>query len=396
MSAKLDIPPYVPAFPAMQPVSKLPSVGTTIFTVMTNRARELGAINLAQGFPDYDVPPKLKDLVAYHVAAGRNQYAPMIGVPELREQIALKLALTYGRMPDHDAEITITLGATEAIFSSIMALVHPGDDVILFDPSYDSYAPAVTLAGGRPMHIPLEAPHFHIDWQRVREAVTPKLRLIIVNTPHNPTGSVVAPQELDILAEILRPTQAYALFDEVYEHMIFDGARHASLFSHPELYQRGVSVFSFGKTMHATGWRVGYAVAPPAITTEIRRVHQFNTFSIANPLQHAIADFLKGSPEHSSRLSAFYQRKRDKFLESLQGSSFSWIPSPGTYFQLLDFSAISDATDVEFLETLLQAGVAAIPVSTFYASPVRMPVVRFCFAKSESTLEDAAERLCHL
>ena len=395
MSAILR-PPHVPAFPPMQPTSKLPNVGTTIFTVMTNRARELGAINLAQGFPDYDVPPKLKDLVAYHVAAGRNQYAPMIGVGELREQIALKLALSYGRMPDPETEITITLGATEAIFSAIMGLVHPGDEVILFDPSYDSYGPAVILAGGKPIHIPLDAPGFHIDWQRVREAVTPKLRLVIINTPHNPTGSVVAPEELDTLAEILRPTQAYVLMDEVYEHMIYDGARHASVCGHPELYERGISVFSFGKTMHATGWRVGYSVAPAAITKEIRRVHQFNTFSIATPLQHAIADFLKSSPEHNTGLAAFYQRKRDKFLDSLGGSSFSWTPSPGTYFQLLDFSAISDETDLEFTETLLKAGVAAIPVSPFYAVPPRLSVVRFCFAKSDSTLEDAAERLCHL
>lgn len=380
----------------MLPISKLPHVGTTIFTLMTNRARELGAINLAQGFPDYDVPPKLKDLVAYHVAAGRNQYAPMIGVSELREQIALKLALTYGRMPDHDSEITITLGATEAIFSTILALVHPGDEVILFDPAYDSYAPAVILAGGRPIHIPLEAPHFRIDWQRVCEAVTPKLRLIMINTPHNPTGSVLDPHELDVLADILRPTQAYVLMDEVYEHMVFDGAQHAGLLTHSELYDRGIAVFSFGKSMHATGWRVGYAVAPPQITQEIRRVHQFNTFSIATPLQFAIADFLKSSPEHNSGLTAFYQRKRDKFLECLRASSFSWIPAAGTYFQLLDFSAISDQTDVEFAETLLKAGVAGIPVSPFYAQPTRLSVIRFCFAKSESTLEDAAERLCHL
>lgn len=380
----------------MLPISKLPNVGTTIFTVMTNRARELGAINLAQGFPDYDVPPKLKDLVAYHVAAGRNQYAPMIGVGELREQIALKLALTYGRMPDHDSEITITLGATEAIFSSILALVHPGDEVILFDPAYDSYAPAVILAGGTPIHIPLEAPHFHIDWQRVCEAVTPKLRLILINTPHNPTGSVLDPHELDVLADILRPTQAYVLMDEVYEHMVFDGAQHAGLLTHSELYERGIAVFSFGKSMHATGWRVGYAVAPPQITREIRRVHQFNTFSIATPLQFAIADFLKSSPEHNGGLTAFYQRKRDKFLECLSGSSFSWIPSAGTFFQLLDFSAICEESDLEFAETLLKAGVAGIPVSPFYAQPPKLSVIRFCFAKSESTLEDAAERLCQL
>ncbi len=376
--------------------SKLPHVGTTIFTVMSHRARQLGAINLAQGFPDYDVPAKLKDRAAYHVAAGRNQYAPMTGVDELREQIALKLALTYGRMPDPESEITITLGATEAIFSAILALVHPGDEVILFDPSYDSYAPAVLLAGGRPIHIPLDPPHFHIDWQRVREAVTPKLRLIVVNTPHNPTGSMLDPRELDTLADIVRSTRAFVLMDEVYEHMVFDGARHASLLTNTELYERGIAVFSFGKSLHATGWRVGYAVAPPAITTEIRRVHQFNTFSIATPLQYAIADFLKNSPEHHSGLAAFYQRKRDKFLDGLGGSSFSWIPSAGTYFQLLDFSAISDESDTEFVETLLRAGVAAIPVSPFYAQPPRLSVVRLCFAKSESTLEDAAERLCLL
>lgn len=376
--------------------SKLPHVGTTIFTVMTNRARELGAINLAQGFPDYDPPAKLKDLVAYHVAAGRNQYASMSGVSELREQIALKLAVTYGRMPDHETEITVTLGATEAIFSSVLALVHAGDEVILFDPAYDSYAPAVLLAGGRPMRIPREPPHFHIDWQRVREAVTPNLRLVMINTPHNPTGSVLAPHELNVLAEILRSTQAYVLADEVYEHVIFDSAQHASLLAHEELYQRGIAVFSFGKTLHATGWRVGYAVAPPAFTREIRRVHQFNTFSIATPLQYAIADFLKSSPDHSRELAAFYQRKRDKFLESLRGSSFSWTPAAGTYFQLLDFSAIADETDMEFTERLLQAGVAVIPVSPFYATPPRLSVVRCCFAKSDSMLDDAAERLCKL
>jgi methionine aminotransferase len=241
--------------------SKLPHVGTTIFTVMTNRAKELGAINLAQGFPDYDVPDKLKELVAYHVAAGRNQYAPMTGVGELREQIALKLAADYGRMPDHETEITITLGATEAIFSTVMALVHPGEEVILFDPAYDSYAPAVLLAGGRPIHIPLQPPHFRIDWQRVREAVTPKLRLIMINTPHNPTGSVLDPRELDTLADIVRPTQAFVLMDEVYEHMVFDAARHASLLAHTELYERGIAVFPLVSPcmrpagVSATQWR---------------------------------------------------------------------------------------------------------------------------------------------
>jgi len=377
--------------------SKLPHVGTTIFTVMTNRARELGAINLAQGFPDYDAPAKLKDLLAYHVAAGHNQYAPMIGVAELREQIGLKLGASYGRMLDIENEITVTLGATEAIFSAVLGLVHPGEEVILFDPSYDSYAPAVILAGGRPIHIPLDPPKFQIDWDRVRQAISPRTRLVMINTPHNPVATVIPAPELNILAEILRGTDALVLSDEVYEHMIYDQARHASIVEHPELYERGVAVFSFGKTMHATGWRVGYAVAPPNITREIRRVHQFNTFSIAHPLQLAIADFLKQSPGHNAGLPAFYQAKRDRFLELLRNSSFSWTPAAGSYFQLLDFSAITQDNDVQFAETVLrQAGVASIPVSPFYVSPPKLTVLRFCFAKNDSTLEDAAERLCKL
>jgi methionine transaminase len=381
----------------MNPRSKLPHIGTTIFTVMTNRARELGAINLAQGFPDYDAPARLKDLVAYHVAAGHNQYAPMIGVAELREQISLKLGASYGRLLDSESEITITLGATEGIFSAVLALVHPGDEVILFDPSYDSYAPAVLLAGGRPIHIPLEPPRFHIDWQRVRQSVSPRTRLVMLNSPHNPTGTVAAASDLDVLAEILRPTQAFVLSDEVYEHMVFDETRHASIVAHPELYDRGVAVFSFGKTMHATGWRVGYTVAPAAITREIRRVHQFNTFSIAAPLQHAIADFLKKYPEHNAGLGEFYQRKRDRFLELLRNSSFSWTPSSGTYFQLLDYSAVAPQNDMEFADTLLrEAGVAAIPISPFYANAPKLSVLRFCFAKNDSTLEEAAERLCRV
>lgn len=377
--------------------SKLPHVGTTIFTVMTNRARELGAINLAQGFPDYDAPAKLKDLVAYHIAAGHNQYAPMIGVAELREQIALKLGAGYGRLVDAETEITITLGATEGIFSAVLALVHPGDEVIVFDPSYDSYGPAVLLAGGRPIHIPLEPPRFQIDWQRVREAVSVRTRLVILNTPHNPTATVASASDLDVLAELLRPTGAMVLSDEVYEHMIYDEAQHASIVAHPELYDRGVAVFSFGKTMHATGWRVGYTVASETITREIRRVHQFNTFSVAAPLQCAIADFLKRAPEHNSQLSAFYQRKRDRFLDSLRDSSFSWTPAAGTYFQLLDFGAVSRQSDVEFADTLLrEAGVASIPVSPFYCAPPQLSVLRFCFAKNDSTLEEAAERLCRI
>jgi methionine transaminase len=374
--------------------SKLPHVGTTIFTVMTNRARELGAINLAQGFPDYDPPEKLKELVAHHVAVGHNQYAPMIGLAELREQISLKLAASYGRRPDAESEVTIALGATEAIFSAIIALVHPGEDVILFDPSYDSYAPAVLLAGGRPIHIPMQPPRFSIDWQRVRDAVTPNLRMVMINSPNNPTGSVLSRADLDTLAEILRPTDAVVLSDEVYEHMVYDGAQHASILAHDELSPRGIAVFSFGKSMHATGWRVGYAIAPAELTREIRRVHQFNTFAIATPLQYAIADFLEQEPRHGATLSAFYQRKRDLFLSYLEGTKFTWTPSAGTYFQLLDYRAYSDASDTDFADLLLRkAGVASIPIAPFYAQPPRLSVVRFCFAKNDSTLEQAAERL---
>ena len=374
--------------------SKLPNVGTTIFTVMSSLAQEVGAINLAQGFPDYDPPERLKQLVEEHIRVGHNQYAHMAGVGELRQAIAEKLHRSYGRTVDPETEVTITLGATEALFSTIAALVHPGDDVILLDPSYDSYAPAVVLAGGRPIHVPMRPPAFKVDWAEVRAAVTPRLRMIVINTPHNPTGSIIEVSELEQFADVLERTNAFVLADEVYEHMVFDGAEHASILRDARLFERGIAVFSFGKTMHATGWRVGYAVAPAEITREIRRVHQFNTFSIAAPLQHAIADFLREVPEHSASLSAFYQRKRDLFLDALRGSRFTWTPSQGTYFQLVDYSAISSEPDVEFAKRLAREfGVAAIPVSVFYAEPPPLSVVRFCFAKNDATLEQAAERL---
>lgn len=374
--------------------SKLPHIGTTIFTVMTNRARELGAINLAQGFPDFDAPELLKDLLARFTMEGNNQYAPMIGERALREQIALKMAASHGCTPDPETQITITLGATEAIFSAVGALVHPGDDVILFDPSYDSYAPAVILAGGRPVHISTMPPRFRIDWDEVRRAITPRLRLIMINTPHNPVGSILRRDDLDRLAELLQSTDAMVMSDEVYEHMVYDGARHESVAAHPQLRERSVVSFSFGKTMHATGWRVGYAIAPPELTRELRRVHQFNTFSIATPLQLAIAEFLRLEPQHSNDLASFYQRKRDLFLDRLQGSGFTWLPCEGTYFQLLNFSGIADMSDVEFAEKLLtEVGVASIPVSPFYRVPPQLPVVRFCFAKKDATLEEAAARL---
>ncbi len=374
--------------------SKLPHIGTTIFTVVSQRAKELGAINLAQGFPDYDPPPRLREILAEQMQRGHHQYAPMAGAPELREQIAHKYRARYGLSCDAEREVTITLGATEGVFSAIQALVHTDEEVIILDPSYDSYAPAVLLAGGRPIHIPLQLPGFTIDWQKVRDALSGRTRLIIINSPHNPTGAVIGAADLDTLAALLRDTEVLVLSDEVYEHMVFDGAAHASVCGHPELLERSVAVYSFGKTLHATGWRVGYTIAHAPLTTEIRRVHQFNTFAIAHPVQIAIAQFLREHPGHSESLGAFYQGKRDFFLNALRDSRFSWRPSAGTFFQLLDFSAISSESDVDFAERLLrEAGVAAIPVSPFYAAPIRLSVVRFCIAKQDATLAAAAERL---
>jgi len=379
------------------PISKLPQVGTTIFTVMTQRAIETGAINLSQGFPNYDPPVRLKELLAKQVAAGNNQYAPMTGVQALREQIALKLQRSYGRRVDPESEVTITLGATEGIFSAILALVHPGDEVIIFDPSYDSYGPAILLAGGKPVPIPLQPPAFDIDWVRVAAALSPRTRMIVINSPHNPATGVLKSHDVEALAKLTRNTSIAVISDEVYEHMVFDGRRHLSLCAPPELAERTVCVFSFGKTLHATGWRVGYTVASPDLTREIRRVHQFNTFSIAAPLQHAIAEFLSEAPEHNDRLAAFYQSKRDYFLERLRGSRFKFVPTAGTFFQLLDYSNISDRQDVDFADTLInEAGVASIPLSPFYAEPPRLPYLRFCFAKNEETLAQAAERLAKL
>jgi methionine transaminase len=374
--------------------SKLPHVGTTIFTVMSQRAAELGAINLAQGFPDYDPPERLKALLAGKVAGGRNQYAPMAGDLHLRQQIARKFGRVHGIEPDPVREITITLGATEALFSAIQALVHPGDEVIVFDPAYDSYDPAVTLAGGRTVHLTLKVPDFSIDWEQVRDAINPRTRLIILNHPHNPTGAVCSAADLDALADCVAGTEVLILADEVYEHLTFDGRKPLSCAAHPRLKDRTLACFSFGKTMHATGWRVGYAIAPPELTTELCRVHQFNTFSIASPMQAAIGDFLQEEPDFSPGLSAFYERKRDYFLDAIAGSRFRYTKTPGTYFQLLDYSAIADCSDMEFAERLLvDVGVASIPLTPFCQTSSEWPVLRFCFAKNETTLSAAAERL---
>ncbi len=379
------------------PKSKLPDVGTTIFTVMSKLAEDCGAINLSQGFPDFQPPGELLDLVGHHLAAGRNQYPPMIGVASLREEIARKISSLYGIRPDPDTEITISSGGTEALFCAIHAVVRAGDEVIVFDPAYDSYAPAIRLAGGIPVHIPLLAPGFEPDWERVERSLNRRTRLVIINTPHNPTGTVLTREDLARLADLLAPHETFVLSDEVYEHIVFDARPHASVLANAELAPRSYAVFSFGKTYHATGWKVGYCIAPPALTTEFRRVHQFNTFTTTTPLQHALADYLARRPEHYLELSNFYQEKRDLFLRLMDGSRFALAPSAGTYFQLADYGAISDEPDVEFAKRLTtDHGVAVIPVSVFYDVPPEMRYIRFCFAKESSTLTEAAKRLSSL
>jgi methionine aminotransferase len=379
------------------PPSKLPRVGTTIFTVMSRLAQECGAINLSQGFPDFDPPPRLVDLVTESMRAGINQYAPMAGWPALLEAIGAKVLDHYGHALDAQASVTVTSGATEALFCAVQAVVRPGDEVILLEPAYDSYEPAVELAGGRAVRVPLRRPYFRVDWDRVRDAITPRTRLMIVNSPHNPTGAVFAPSDLDALEDVLRDSAALLLSDEVYEHIVFDGRAHLSLLARPALAARSFVVSSFGKTCHCTGWKVGYCVAPPALAAEFRKVHQFVQFAVAAPMQAALARFLVECPGHARELGAFYQRKRDRFLALLAATPLRAVPSAGTYFQLADYSAVSDLPDVEFARRLAHdAGVAAIPVSVFSAVPAAERVVRFCFAKNDATLDAAGERLSRL
>ena len=382
--------------------SKLPDVGTTIFTVMSRRARELGALNLGQGFPDYDIDPRIGELLAQAVREGHNQYAPMEGSTLLRQVIAAKLKATYDVQPDWETEITVTLGATEAIYSAIQAVVGAGDEVIVFDPAYDSYDPAIRLAGGRCVHIPLQPPMFAYDWGRVAASITPRTRLIIINSPHNPSCTAAKAADLDALATLIRDRDILVLSDEVYEHVMYDGRKHHSVLAHAELAARAFVVFSFGKTLHATGWRVGYCIAPPALTVELRRVHQFNTFTIATPLQQAIAQYLQEKPQVWSELSGFFQRKRDLLRAGLAGSAFELPPAQGTFFQLLDFTGLTATSraelgpqaDVRFAEQLLvEAGVATIPLSPFYVAPPPMPFVRLCVAKRDDTLSQAVTRL---
>ncbi len=381
--------------------SKLPQVGTTIFTVMSQLAVECNAVNLSQGFPSFDPPEALLQSISHYLHSGTNQYAPMPGVPVLRQAIADKTERLYGHRVDADTEVTICTGATEGLFSAIQALVRPGDEVIVFDPAYDSYEPAVTLAGGVTRHVPLTVAEpgadFSIDWQRLTDAISDRTRLLIVNFPQNPTGAVLQPGDLDRLADAVRNTAAFLLSDEVYEHIIFDGVAHQSLLRHDELWERSLVLSSFGKTYHATGWKVGYCIAPPALTTEFRKVHQFTTFAVVTPIQHALADFMSTSPEHFAELPKFYQAKRDFFCAQVQRSRFRFRRAAGTFFQILDYSEISGEGDVDYARRLTrEIGVASIPVSVFCEAPFPGRKLRFCFAKDNAILEEAAEKLCQL
>lgn len=377
--------------------TKLPKVGTTIFSVMSQLAIEHKAVNLGQGFPDFEPPEALREAVTRAMAEGRNQYAPGIGLPTLREQIAIKTERMYGHKLSADTEVTVTSGATEALFAAIAAVVRAGDEVIVFDPAYDSYEPAIELQGARAVHIPLQAPAFSVDWQRVRDAVTPKTRMILINSPHNPTGAVLSSADLDELADIVRDTAIVVLSDEVYEHIVYDGAQHQSVLRHAELAARSVVVSSFGKTYHCTGWKVGYAVAPKALSAEFRKVHQYLTFCTFHPAQVAFAEFMASTPEHYLELPAFYQVKRDRFRELIKPSRFKLLDVPGGYFQLVDYSAISNKDDLAFCEWMVkEGGVAAIPLTPFYDKAPGTHLLRLCFAKSDATMEAAAERLCKL
>jgi methionine transaminase len=380
------------------PATKLPKVGTTIFTVMSQLAAEHGAVNLGQGFPDFAVPERLVDALDKAMRDGHNQYAPMTGIPALRNAIAGKSERVYGHRPDPDAEITVTSGATEAIFNAIHALVRAGDEVVVLDPCYDCYEPAIELAGARAVHVPLDSGSFAPDWQRVRDAITPKTRLLMINSPHNPSGAMLSAQDMATLADILRDTSIFLLSDEVYEHIVFDGARHESVLRHPELRERAFVVSSFGKTYHCTGWKVGYCIAPPALSAEFRKVHQYNVFCTFAPAQHAFAAMLEAEPWHYEQLGAFYQAKRDRFREQLLGTKLRPLPVPGGYFQLVDYSAVSDLDDAAFCRWLtVEKGVAAIPLSPFYETPPQgQRLARLCFAKNEATLDAAIERLVQL
>ena len=383
-----------------QLTTRLPKVGTTIFTVMSALAQEHGAVNLGQGFPDFDCDPRLLDAVNAALRAGHNQYPPMAGVPALRDAIAAKIQALYGRHYDPGSEITVTAGATQAILTAILAVVHPGDEVIVLEPCYDSYEPNIELAGGKAVFVPLgrtaEAGDFRPDFARIAQAITPRTRALILNTPHNPSATVWTADDMRALADLLRPTNIVVISDEVYEHMVFDGQHHESVTRHADLAERSFIVSSFGKTYHVTGWKVGYVAAPAALMAEFRKVHQFNVFTVNTPMQHALAAYM-ADPAPYLELPAFYQRKRDLFRSGLSGTRFRLLPSQGSYFQCVDYSAISPLGEVDFCRWLTtDVGVTAIPLSVFYSDGTDRRLARFCFAKRDETLGLALERLSRL
>ena len=376
--------------------SRLPNVGTTIFTVMSALAQQHGAVNLGQGFPDFGGDPALLDAVTTAMHAGHNQYPPMPGILPLRQAVAKKIVTLYGKQYDADTEVTITAGATQAILTSILALVHPGDEVIVLDPCYDSYEPNIVLAGAVPVHVPLAPGSFRPDFDRIRAALSTRTRAIIINSPHNPSATVWRSQDMEQLTELLRPTGVLVISDEVYEHMVFDGALHQSVARWPELAARSVIVSSFGKTYHVTGWKVGYVAAPVSLSAEFRKVHQFNVFTVNTPMQYALAAYM-ADPRPYLELPAFYQHKRDLFRAGLSQSRLRLLPSEGSYFQCVDYSAISDLPEQEFCSWLTrEIGVAAIPLSAFYADGRDQQLARFCFAKKNETLHTALQRLAGL
>lgn len=373
--------------------SKLPNVGTTIFTVMSRMAIEYGAINLAQGFPDFPCSPELVELVCQAMRAGYNQYAPMEGLITLRERIAEKTDICYGYSPNPITEITVTCGATESIYAAVATVVKPGDEVIVLEPCYDSYLPAITLNGGQAITIPLNPDNYSIDWQQVRASITDRTRLIMLNSPHNPTGAVISSGDLQELYQIVRDTSILLLSDEVYEHIIFDGQIHQSLLAYPLLRERSFVISSFGKTFHTTGWKTGYCIAPDWLTREFRKVHQFLTFSNFTPVEYALVEYLKDKEPYLA-LPAFYQQKRDTFGELMKATPFRMMPSYGTYFQLASYAHLTDEDDYDFsIRLTKEAGVAVIPVSVFYHNNRDHKVIRFCFAKKDETIEKAVERL---
>ena len=378
----------------MQIKSKLPDIGVTIFTQMTQLANKHKALNLSQGFPDFDADPKLIDLATRYMREGCNQYAPMQGVPVLREKIAAKVREFYKATYNPESEITVTGGATEGLFAAISAVINPGDEVIIFEPAYDAYVPVIRLNGGIPVFIQLKLPDYHIDWDEVKDAITPQTKLIILNSPHNPTGAVLNRADITALKTVVRNSDILILSDEVYEHIIFDGRIHESMCRYPELAERSLVVSSFGKTYHATGWKVGYCLAPAALTREFQKIHQFLIFAANTPIQYALADFLDNKDAYLN-LGAFYQQKRDKFLSVIDKSRFKALPCHGSYFQMLDYTAIADESDQDFARRLtIEHGVASIPPSVFYHLNDDHKVLRFCFAKKDTTLEQAGEKLC--